>query len=152
MHFSTRHTTLRLYALSALFACLASAVLAKGGGVGYWLEGKVSGVRVVDDRVELVIAGRLTFDQYTGGRSTRQAVHYECERGISASLVQWESFFAMSADWRAGGLRGSGELARLAQAALKRGNVALDLGVLELAAHLDRNVGGCPTTFLRPAF
>lgn len=112
-----------LCASIVLMAFTISAAFAKGGGVGYWLEGTISNVRIVDSRVELVIAGRLTLDQYAGGPSTRQSVHYECSRGINASLVQWQSFFVMSTNWRGGALRGSGELARLAESTLKRGNV-----------------------------
>lgn len=110
-------------ALIALLACMSSSAFAKGGGVGYWLEGTISSVHVVDNRIELVIAGRLTLDQYAGGPSTKQSVYYECTRGISASLVQWQSFFVMSTDWRGGALRGGGELGRLAQSTLKRANV-----------------------------
>ena len=123
MHYRQPREIFSLYASIVLFAFTTSAAFAKGGGVGYWLEGTISSVRMVDSRVELVIAGRLTLEQYAGGHSTRQSVHYECTRGISASLVQWQSFFIMSTNWRGGALRGSGELARLAESTLKRGNV-----------------------------
>jgi len=123
MHFTQSRAFSLLYAAIVLLAFTSSDAFAKGGGVGYWLEGTLTSVRVADNRVELVIAGRLTLDQYAGGPSTRQSVLYECAHGISASLVQWQSFFVMSTDWRGGALRGSGELARLAQATLKRGNV-----------------------------
>jgi hypothetical protein len=123
MHSNCRHLDLALLASIALLTGMNLPAFAKGGGVGYWLEGKVTSVRLVDTHVELVIRGRLTLDQYSGAPSTRQSIHYECERGISASLSQWEAFFAMSVDWRGGALRGAGGLDRLVQSALKRGNV-----------------------------
>jgi hypothetical protein len=123
MHFTQPRVILPLYAAIVLLAFATPIAFAKGGGVGYWLEGKILSVHVAANGVELAIAGRLTLDQFAGGPSTRQSVHYECARGISASLVQWQSFFVMSTNWRGGALRGDGELARLAQATLKRGNV-----------------------------
>jgi hypothetical protein len=116
----TTHSTLTVLAMLALATTTA---FAKGGGVGYWLEGTVTSVRLAGDHVELVIAGHLILDQYSGGPATRQAIRYECARGISASLRQWTSFFAMSSNWRGGGIRGAGELGRLAQTALERGSV-----------------------------
>src|SRR4051794_9940931 len=98
-----------LFAFLILLGCANSPVFAKGGGVGYWLEGTISSVDLVDNRVELVLSGLLILDQYTGGPSTRQSVQYECKRGMRASLVQWQQmFFIMSTDWRGGALRGDG--------------------------------------------
>jgi hypothetical protein len=107
-------------ALLALSTCTA---FAKGEGVGYWLEGKVTGVHINGNKVDLVIAGTLTLDQYSAGPETRQAIRYECARGFSATLGQWKPFFAMTSNWRGGGIRGEGELGRLAQAALEQGSV-----------------------------
>lgn len=118
-----RHMDLALLASIALLTGASLPAFAKGGGVGYWLEGKIKSARLVDTHVELVIEGRLTLDQYSGGPSTRQSIHYECERGINASLSQWESFFAMSVNWRGGALRGAGGFNRLVRSALNRGSV-----------------------------
>ena len=134
-------TTVSLYASIVFLACLHPPALAKGGGVGYWLEGTISSVHVDGSRIELVIAGSLTLDQYHEGPSTRQSIHYECARGIAASLAQWKPFFIMSADWHAGALRGSGELGRLAQATLKRGNV---IKLEMLNPKIDFADGQCP--------
>ena len=123
MHSKRRQANRSVLASLTILAFAISTAFAKGGGVGYWLEGTVASVRLKDNHVELVIAGHLTLDQYTGGPSTRQAIRYECTRGLSASLTQWESFFAMSSDWRGGGIRGEGELGRLAETALKRGSI-----------------------------
>jgi flagellin-like protein len=123
MHFTQPRAFSPVYGAIVFLAFTTSDASGKGGGVGYWLEGTITSVNVVDNRVELIITGRLTLDQYAGSPSTRQSVHYECAHGISASLVQWQSFFVMSADWRGGALRGGGELARLAQVSEKRGNV-----------------------------
>ena len=138
---------IRNQASRALQIALSLLVLAipvsfgKGGGVGYWLEGTVASVRIAGDRVELVLAGSLTLLQYSGGPSTRQAVLYECPRGISASLRQGDPFFAMSSDWRGGAIRYEGELARLAQTAMQRGSTIK----IELEKQkIDFSVWQCP--------
>src|ERR1051325_4647320 len=122
MHVKRRQASSFALASLALLICTIPAAFAKGEGVGYWLEGTVASVHLSDNHVELVIAGRLTLDQYSGGPSTRQSIHYQCPNGIRASLTQWESFFAMTSDWRGGAIRGKGELGRLVQTALKRGS------------------------------
>lgn len=123
MHSKRRQTAHSALAAAAILALTATAAFAKGGGVGYWLEGTVTSLHLAGDRVDVVIVGHLVLDQYSGGPTTRQAIRYECSRGISASLGQWKSFFAMSSDWRGGGIRGQGELGRLAKTALERGSV-----------------------------
>ena len=123
MHSKHRQTTYAALATAAILALAGTAAFAKGGGVGYRLEGTVTSVRLAGDRVDLLIVGHLVLDQYSGGPTTRQVIRYECARGINASLGQWTSFFAMSSDWRGGAIRGQGELGRLAKAALERGSV-----------------------------
>ena len=123
MHSEHRKATRSVVTTLALLALSTSLALAKGGGVGYWLEGKVTSVRLAGDRVEMVIIGQLTLDQFSGGPATRQAIRYECPHGISATLGQWKSFYAMTSNWRGGGIRGEGELGRLAQISLDRGSV-----------------------------
>jgi hypothetical protein len=123
MHSKRRQTTRSGLAALALLALTTATVFAKGGGVGYWLEGTVTSARLAGDRVELVVAGHLILDQYSGGPATRQVIRYECARGISASLTQWKAFFAITSNWRGGGIRGAGELGRLTQTALERGSV-----------------------------
>ena len=123
MHSKRRQTTRSVLTSLAMLALATTTAFAKGGGVGYWLEGTVASVRLAGDRVELVMVGNLILDQHSGGPPTRQEIRYECARGISATLGQWKAFFAMSSDWRGGGIRGAGELRRLAQTALERGSV-----------------------------
>ena len=123
MHAKRRQATRSALTTLALLALSTSMAFAKGGGVGYWLEGKVTSVRLSGGHVDLVIAGQLTLDQYSGGSTTRQVIRYECARGISATLGQWKAFYAMASDWRGGGIRGEGALGRLTQTALERGSV-----------------------------
>jgi len=110
----------------ALFAPMV--VFAKGGGVGFWLEGTISDLRVDGKVIELVVKGRLWLDQYLGGPESRQAIEFECKKGIAGRFSSDQQFFAMSADGGAGALRSPGQLKELLQRVVERGTkVKLEL-------------------------
>jgi hypothetical protein len=114
--------------LSAAFAAavlLPAAVLAKGEGVGLWMEGQVSEVRAEGQSIRLVVTGRFWFEQYRGTQPS--VVEVRDLRGgpatIPAVLTQGRPFFAMVENWKGGAIRKSGALLAILQAASGTGQV-----------------------------
>ena len=114
--------------LSAAFAAavlLPAAVLAKGDGVGLWMEGQVSEVRSEGQNIRLVVTGRFWFEQYRGSQPS--VVEVRDLRGgpasIPAVLTQGRPFFAMVENWKGGAIRKSGALLAILQAASGTGQV-----------------------------
>jgi hypothetical protein len=98
-----------------LVAALSPAcALAKGEGVGLWMEGQVSEVRAEGGTIHLVVTGRFWLDQYHG----ENASLVEPKKGrIPATIRQGKPFFAMVADWRGGAIRQPGALLAILQTA-----------------------------------
>jgi hypothetical protein len=130
--------------LSAAFAAavlLPAAVLAKGEGVGLWMEGQVSEVRSEGQNIRLVVTGRFWFEQHRGAQPS--VIEVRDLRGgpasIPAVLTQGRPFFAMVENWKGGAIRKSGALLAILQAASGTGQVVK----LELAnARLQFGSGG----------
>lgn len=101
---------------------LPITVLAKGGGIGFWLEGIVSDVSAQGDEIHFHLKGEFRFDQYRGGH-TPQVIKVDCENGVSASVHQADPFFAFTPDWGGGSIQDKGGLLRILKAAAQRGNV-----------------------------
>ena len=105
--------------LTILLALLPICVLAKGEGVGLWMEGRVSEVRVEGSNIRLVVTGRFWFEQYRG--QERSLV--EVKATIPAAVRQGKAFFAMVEGWGGGAIRGSGELLKILRAAADSGKL-----------------------------
>jgi hypothetical protein len=113
-------------------ALLPAGVLAKGEGVGLWMEGQVSEVAADGKNIRLVIAGRFWFEQYRGAQSQPSVVEVRDLRGgpatIPATLTQGRPFYAMTENWGGGAIRNSGALLGILQAAAGSGKrVKLEL-------------------------
>ena len=132
----------RLLSAAMLAAVLLPGpVLAKGEGVGMWLEGQVSQVQAEGRSIRLVVTGRFWFEQYRGAEAS--IVEVRNLRGgpasIPAALTQGRPFFAMTERWKGGALRQSGALLGILQSAAGTGQVVK----LELAnARLSFGSGG----------
>ncbi len=104
---------------------LPVAALAKGEGVGLWMEGKVSDVKTEGQKIQLVLTGRFWFEQYRG--QERSVVEIKGEHGVPATIVatitQAEPFFAMVATWEGGAIRKQGALLAIVQEAAKRNRI-----------------------------
>ena len=84
-----RRFALRLAAglvLPAVGCLWPLAASAKGGGVGFWMEGTVTNVTVSDERIHCQLAGQLCLVQYPGGSTNRQRIAVDCPRGVSVTL------------------------------------------------------------------
>jgi hypothetical protein len=136
-----RHISVAALIAVAVFATFVPYAAAKGEGVGFWLEGTVSGVRIVGRYIQLSVAGRLWLRQFPDGQPPGQHVEFDCPEGISATLTQAQEFFAMSTDWGGGALRQPGHLHKILEAAAKRGNV-VRFQLLE--PRIDFAGGQCP--------
>ena len=114
-----------LPAAFAAVALLPAAVLAKGEGVGLWMEGQVSEVRAEGQNIRLVVTGRFWFEQYRGAEPS--VVEVRDLRGgpasITATLTQGRPFYAMVESWKGGAIRKSGALLAILQAAAGTGQV-----------------------------
>ena len=106
--------------LLAVVALLPAGALAKGEGVGVWMEGRVSEVRRGPGSIHLVVSGRFWFEQHRG---TEPSVIEVSKATIPATLAQGEPFFAMTKDWGGGAIRKQGALLQILQAAAASGNV-----------------------------
>jgi hypothetical protein len=114
-----------LPAALAAVVLLSAEVLAKGEGVGLWMEGQVSEVRAEGQGIRLVLSGRFWFEQYRGAEPSVVEVG---KTPIAAVLTQGRPFFAMTADWKGGSIRKSGALLAILQAAAASGRpVKLEL-------------------------
>jgi hypothetical protein len=120
--------------LLPLFLVLLTPVaLAKGGGVGYWLEGTVTNVRTDGngscptawcegrEPIQLVFAGSLLMVQYPDGSKTPQTIEFQCLKGMSVKLAQRDTFFGISVAGRGGGYRYPYQLPQLLQLAATHG-------------------------------
>ena len=110
----------------AVAALVPGSVAAKGEGIGLWMEGQVSEVRVEGRDIRLVLTGRFWFDQYRGQEPAIVEVHDLRTGGaasIPAVLTQGRPFFAMTENWRGGALRKSGALLEILQAAAGTGKL-----------------------------
>ena len=109
--------------LTILLALLPICVLAKGEGVGLWMEGQVSEVRAEGSNIRLVVTGRFWFEQYRG--QERSLIEVKDLRGgpaaIPAAIRQGKAFFAMVDGWGGGAIRGSGALLKIVRAAADSG-------------------------------
>src|SRR5258706_10963432 len=114
-----------LPAAFAVAALLPAAVLAKGEGVGLWMEGQVSEVRAEGSSIRLVVTGRFWFEQTRGAEPS--VVEVRDLRGgpatIPAVLTQGRPFFAMVESWKGGSIRKSGALLAILEAASRTGQV-----------------------------
>src|SRR5438132_11200012 len=101
-----------LSAAFAVAALLPAAVLAKGEGVGLWMEGQVSEVRSEGQNIRLVVTGRFRFEQYRGSQPS--VVEVRDLRGgpasIAAVLTQGRPLFAMVENWNGGPIPNAGAL------------------------------------------
>lgn len=93
--------------------------------VGFGMEGTLTNVVVVDDHIQFQLTGWFWFHQYPeGGTNGEQVVKVDCQRGISATVNDPDSFVAMTSDGRGGSVRnGKGNLQKILQTAEKRGRV-----------------------------
>ena len=111
--------------VQALFVAISLfpiSALAKGDGVGLWMEGTGSNVRAEGEGIHLRLVGRFWFEQYRG-RTERSVVEVDGGRGLSATVSQGQPFFAMSRDWHAGAIREKGRLFSILEVAAQRGRV-----------------------------
>jgi hypothetical protein len=109
-------------AFLALSCLLPVSLLAKGGGIGFWMEGTVTDVTTEGDRIKFHLKGQFRFDQYSGGH-TPQIIKVDCEKGITAIVHQADPFFAFTPDWGGGSIQGKGGLLRILKAAAERGGI-----------------------------
>ena len=113
-----RRTTSAVIVVAFVTSLLASSAHAKGDGVGLWMEGTVSNVHGDGQKVHLLLTGRFWFEQYRG--AIRSLVEVDGRRGLPATVVQAQPFFAMSTDWGAGAIRQKGALLAILEAAAQR--------------------------------
>ena len=115
-----------LVAAVFMTSLLAGPARAKGEGVGLWMEGTISNVRVAGEKVHLVLTGRFWFEQFHG--PARSIVEVDGRRGIPVTVAQARPFFAMTSDWKGGAIREKEVLPAILKAAarLKR-TVKLEL-------------------------
>lgn len=108
-----------LVAALAALALLPACALAKGEGVGLWMEGQVSEVRAQGASIHLVVTGRFWFDQYRGEQHS--VVEVRDLRGGAATIPvvirQGKTFFAMLAGSGGGAIRPSGGLLEILKTA-----------------------------------
>jgi hypothetical protein len=98
--------------------CLLPAKLsAKGMDVDFWMEGSVSGVAAVGDKIHFTLKGKFWFAQYDGRSTTPNRIEVDCKKGISVTVHQNDPFFAFSPDWGAGAIQEAGGLLRILKAA-----------------------------------
>ncbi len=100
---------------------LASAVQAKGDGVGLRMEGTVSNLQVQGDRLHFILTGRFSFKQWRG--QTESSVDVDGSRGIPVTVVQAKPFYAVTEDGRGAAIREKGALAGILQAAAEHKRV-----------------------------
>lgn len=121
-----------LSALLAALVLLPATVLAKGEGVGLWMEGQVSEVRAEGQSIRLTLTGRFWLQQYRGG--AEHAVVEVSNKLIPATLTQGRPFYAMTENWGGGSIRKSGALLAMLQAAAVSGKpVKLELADSRIA-------------------
>ena len=133
-------TTSVVCALLALGFLLPVTLLAKGGGVGFWMEGTLSDVTAVGDKIQFHLKGQFRFDQYPDGH-TPQVIKIDCKQSISATVHQADPFFAFTPDWKAGSIQDKGGLLRILKAAAERGNVVrFELLEPQLAFDAQQNI------------
>ncbi len=75
-------------------------VVAKGGAVGFWMEGSVKNVTVSSDRIKCELSGQFWFVQYPEGQTGKSIIYVDLNENASILLTQANPFFAMSTDWR----------------------------------------------------
>jgi hypothetical protein len=108
-----------LSAVLLVTALSPACALAKGEGVGLWMEGQISEVRTEGANIHLVVTGRFWLDQYRGQQASMVEVR-DLRGGparIPATIRQGKPFYAMTADWRGGAIRPPGALLGILQAA-----------------------------------
>jgi hypothetical protein len=122
---TSRITSSFLLAHVVVVCFLISAVstFAKGGGVGFWMQGTITNITVAGDRIQFQLTGRFWFEQFPDGRPPRQVIEVDCKGGVSATVTQADPFFAMTSDWRGGAIRQKGELLKILKTATERGRV-----------------------------
>jgi len=115
--------------LCLVIGCIFPATLgAKGGGVGFWMEGTVTEVQAAGDQIHFTLKGRFWFEQYPDGSRSPQKVEVDCRNSISVTVHQNDPFFAFTADWRGGAIQGRGGLLRILKAAVAPGrNIKFEL-------------------------
>jgi hypothetical protein len=93
--------------------------------VGFGMEGILTNVVVVEDHIQFQLTGWFWFHQYPeGGTNGQQIIKVDCQRGISATVNDPDSFVAMTSNWRGGSVRnGKGNLQKILQTAEKCGRV-----------------------------
>ncbi len=110
-----------LAAVAAATLLLPTPVLAKGEGVGLWMEGTVSNVEGNGKNIRLVLTGRFWLEQYRDRE--RSVVELDGRHGLPATVTQATPFFAMTADWGGGAVRGPGTLLAILRAAAQHGRI-----------------------------
>lgn len=108
-----------LAAIAAATLLLPMPALAKGEGVGLWMEGTVANVEGNGKNIRLVLTGRFWFEQYRDRE--RSVVELDGRHGLSATIAQATPFFAMTTDWGGGAIRGPGTLLAILRAAAQHG-------------------------------
>jgi hypothetical protein len=114
-----------LHVLLATVGLLPATGVAKGEGVGLWMEGQVSEVRAEGQTIRLIVTGRFWLQQHRG---TEPSVVEVSNKPIPAVLTQGRPFYAMTESWGGGSIRKSGALLSILQAAAVSGKpVKLEL-------------------------
>lgn len=108
-----------LAAVAAATLLLPMPALAKGEGVALWMEGIVSNVEGNGKNIRLVLTGRFWFEQNRNGE--RSVVELDGRQAFPATVTQATPFFAMTADWGGGAIRGPGTLLAILRAAGQHG-------------------------------
>ncbi len=110
--------------LFVLICCLLpSKLTAKGGGLGFWMEGTVTEVQATGDQLHFILKGRFWFTQYEDGALTPKRIEVDCQKGASVAVHQNDPFFAFTPDWKAGAIQEPGGLLRILNAAVGPGRI-----------------------------
>ena len=91
--------------------------------VGFGMEGTLTNVALIGERVQFQLNGRFWFAQYPPESTKQQVIEVHRKNGFSAT-VSPDSFVAMTSDWRAGSVvNDKGKLLKILKTAAERGTV-----------------------------
>jgi hypothetical protein len=91
--------------------------------VGFGMEGTVTNITLVDERIHFQFTGWFWLDQYPWGGTNQQVIKVDARKGISATLTPTE-FVAMTSDWGGGSVvNDKTKLIKILNTAAKRGTV-----------------------------
>lgn len=132
------HTFIKFVIAASLL--LPIAALAKGGGVGFTMDGTVTNVTVSGENIQFTFTGTFRMSQFRGIR--KSVVEIDCEHGVSATVSQGEPFFAMSSDGRAGAIRPAGALLKIFRATAERNRkITIELRDVKMEIGKDHDYG-----------